>query len=797
MAGLLKWVAIGLLALALPLIVVLGLLLARPEATINGLLRATADMTYVADTTTISLWPVAIDLQGAEIQSLGGESLLQLETGALRFHLWRALTGASAVWSLQADNVTVNTPKTAGASESAQATNQALTSSQAEPLDLALPLAFSRLAIDNLTIKPAEGDAISLSLSLERQQSVDETPVSAESAIESIATKITLHQPSQSDLVVEGELRYRLGSTNHFELRIPELNLNPLLEEGEASAAASGSTVMVAEPVGLSSSGGIESPVDWSWLPSLGKLDVLLKIDELHAAEHQLSAFSGLLSADAMRLQLTELAGQYQLLGADQQAIVEQAFKAKLLMSPLSLQTQGADANIDLEVIADHFQFAAKGVANVNALEGNEVAVNLGVSDFKLLRDLLNKDFAPLTPFSLAASLAGTDHSVAIGELQLSAGASTLLGSLELGLAVAPSQGLLGLSRVAASLTATQLNVQPLDDLPPRSDKSTASVTVAGTTTGDNSSGEETPSAEDSGAENVTKLFSNEPLPLEALRGFSADVSLTAEKLKILEAQFTDFSLSANSQDNALRIVPAAKFGGGGFNGLFSLTPMATSADLAVEFKLTDINLEAFELVSRDELTGGKTDLELTVNSSGASSAALAANSEGLLLLTVVDAVVQNDTFELAGSDLIMEALSKLNPFGKTDPTTELNCALVKFEGADGVWSTKNQLVVETEKMEIVGTGKIDLNDETLDIGITPSAKGGVGVNVGSLVKFLKLGGSLTNPRPQADAAGLLKSGVAIGAAASTGGLSILADGLAKRVLNAGDACVQARQPAS
>jgi len=44
-------------------------------------------------------------------------------------------------------------------------------------------------------------------------------------------------------------------------------------------------------------------------------------------------------------------------------------------------------------------------------------------------------------------------------------------------------------------------------------------------------------------------------------------------------------------------------------------------------------------------------------------------------------------------------------------------------------------------------------------------------------------------------AAGLLKSGLAVGAAISTGGASVLAEGLAKRVLNVGSACDAARNP--
>ena len=69
----------------------------------------------------------------------------------------------------------------------------------------------------------------------------------------------------------------------------------------------------------------------------------------------------------------------------------------------------------------------------------------------------------------------------------------------------------------------------------------------------------------------------------------------------------------------------------------------------------------------------------------------------------------------------------------------------------------------------------------------------GVGGNLGGLVKFVKLGGTLRNPKPEVDALGILQSGAAIGAAISTGGVSIFAEGLAKPVIIAGSACKRFR----
>ncbi len=289
------------------------------------------------------------------------------------------------------------------------------------------------------------------------------------------------------------------------------------------------------------------------------------------------------------------------------------------------------------------------------------------------------------------------------------------------------------------------------------------------------------------------RVFSAEPIDWSWLSTTSVDVHLSVLELHVLDAVFTDVELTVAGDQGELAIAPLnGSFGNGGFDGSLTLTQQGLGVALSSDFDLDGVDLQAFGFVPEEELTGGALIARIGLTGEGVSVAELAASLDGSILVTVQDAVVQNDTFELIGSDLLMETLNKLNPFAKTDPTTRLDCALVQFDVVEGVMTARSSLVVETEKMEIIGDGTIDLSDETLSIGFSPSSRAGVGVNVGSLVKFLKLGGTLADPRPTADAAGLLKSGVAVGAAMSTGGVSILAEGVFKRLANAGSACERA-----
>ncbi|MCR9278380.1 MAG: AsmA-like C-terminal region-containing protein [Pseudomonadaceae bacterium] len=289
------------------------------------------------------------------------------------------------------------------------------------------------------------------------------------------------------------------------------------------------------------------------------------------------------------------------------------------------------------------------------------------------------------------------------------------------------------------------------------------------------------------------RVFSDAPINWSWLARTFVDVDLNVSELHILDAVFSQVELGVRGENGVLSVAPIdGVFGNGGFTGSLGLTLQGEAVQLISAFNLEGIDLQAFGIVPEEDLTGGALIARIELSGAGQSSAALAGSLDGSILVTVQDAVVQNDTFELIGSDLLMETLNKLNPFARTDPTTRLDCALVQFDVSGGVLQASNSLVVETEKMEIVGDGSIDLGDETLSIGLSPSSRAGVGVNVGSVVKFLKLGGTLSAPKPTADAAGLLKSGAAVGAAMSTGGVSILAEGMFKRLANAGSACERA-----
>ncbi len=294
-------------------------------------------------------------------------------------------------------------------------------------------------------------------------------------------------------------------------------------------------------------------------------------------------------------------------------------------------------------------------------------------------------------------------------------------------------------------------------------------------------------------AEDEAPLFTDTPIDFAWLHQHKALVSFTADSLLVGDAGFENVGFKLGLGEGALILADlSGQIGEGGFGGQWQLQALSEGVESKGAFALEGVQLEQFGVLPQDELKGGAVNLELAIDQQGATTQQLAGSLNGNLVFMVQDAVLANDVIELAGSDMLMETINKLNPFHREDPSTELECARVAFEIEDGVMKADKGIAFETTKMRIIGDGKIDLNDDALDITFTPVAREGVGVNVASVVKFLKIGGRITNPQPEVDALGLLQSGLAIGAAVSTGGVSVVAEGLAKRALNAGSACTAA-----
>ena len=281
------------------------------------------------------------------------------------------------------------------------------------------------------------------------------------------------------------------------------------------------------------------------------------------------------------------------------------------------------------------------------------------------------------------------------------------------------------------------------------------------------------------------RVIPTDPLPLDALK--SADVKLTLRGQRLVvdgitvEAIEVDSVLARGKLDVSRM---QAKVAGGTVGGRLTLDASRPAPDLDANLQIAGLDtgglLKAMKVT--DWLQGGRLDAQTHIKGAGRSPAEIAAGLNGNVEATLGEGKIRSRAFDLLGADLSMEAFRALPFVGGKDEYSHLTCGAVKVGIKDGTATAANGIAIETEKMNVVASGTVDLKTERLDIAVKPEPKGGVGIGLGRLASLMRIRGTLAGPQLGVDQMGMARGALSAGSAVATGGLSLLAEGLLTRV---------------
>ena len=160
---------------------------------------------------------------------------------------------------------------------------------------------------------------------------------------------------------------------------------------------------------------------------------------------------------------------------------------------------------------------------------------------------------------------------------------------------------------------------------------------------------------------------------------------------------------------------------------------------------------------------------------------------------------MDNQALDLVSADILLTLLSAFNPFAKEDAVTELQCGVAQVLFEDGL-ATLDPMALQSDKMTMLGKGKIDLGTEKLDLQWVTKPRKGIGLSASMITNpYIKLGGTLADPAIEVKP---MEAVAQTGAAVATLGLSLVAKGMYDRVTAEKKVCEQAlkeisRQPDS
>jgi len=271
------------------------------------------------------------------------------------------------------------------------------------------------------------------------------------------------------------------------------------------------------------------------------------------------------------------------------------------------------------------------------------------------------------------------------------------------------------------------------------------------------------------------------------------DLDILVAKADLGNVMFEKINLGVLFTHNLLEVDPMDFMGqqGSHVDGRFSLDGRGTVPKLEISAHGADIRLGLLSYEGQDPSTFTPLDIQVDINGQGNTQHEMASTLDGKIRIYQGAGVIASSGVEFLFSDFITNLFSALNPFSKQSNETQLDCGVFAADITDGQVAV-NPIVVQTREITILSGGTIDLVDEKIDLTFNTKPRTGIGISASAIINpFIKVGGTLTSPAIQLDAA---KAVLNSGAAVATVGLSVLAKSFTNRFFSSRDPCGDARK---
>ena len=292
-------------------------------------------------------------------------------------------------------------------------------------------------------------------------------------------------------------------------------------------------------------------------------------------------------------------------------------------------------------------------------------------------------------------------------------------------------------------------------------------------------------------------LFSTKPIAFDLLPKVNGKITVNIGELVFpdrLPLQNVDASLQMEGDEIDLQNLTFQLGAGlaevkGSLSQFKSPVPTIALQGYAKNFTLGNL-LQNMD--TKYKATGGPIKMAFNLKGAGASVHQLLANSSGKVQFTVGQATMGTN-FLNDGGDFVVTLLDAVNPLRKKTTQTTLECAVAYLPVSNGQISIAKSVGVQTDRLNVVLSGSLNLKTEQVDLSIAPHEKSGLttGFDLGGLVKIQ---GTLMQPKTAINKEGVVNSAISIGLGILTSGATIVAEN-AKSMATKVQPCADALHP--
>ena len=258
--------------------------------------------------------------------------------------------------------------------------------------------------------------------------------------------------------------------------------------------------------------------------------------------------------------------------------------------------------------------------------------------------------------------------------------------------------------------------------------------------------------------------------------------------MRTVAALISNVDLSLRLQDGSLKLDPISardKVRGSG-SATVALEPKSDGYSVTIRGTTEQLRLGLLSAKDEDPANQPPLDIDVVFEGRGSSLHQIAASGNGHIGIVQGSGRINNSALNLLATNLSLELLNALNPFRKNETYTTVDCGVFGVKIVSGV-ATLDPFAARTDKLTLLGSGRVDLKTEKIDLRWSTRPRTGFGISASAITNpFVRLGGTLYSP-----AIGLnpTEAALATGAAVATGGLSILAQGVFDRLRAGQDVC--------
>lgn len=286
------------------------------------------------------------------------------------------------------------------------------------------------------------------------------------------------------------------------------------------------------------------------------------------------------------------------------------------------------------------------------------------------------------------------------------------------------------------------------------------------------------------------QFFSDAPLPLQSLPNGNGSLDVEIAQL-VLPSKVVLNKVAVVARLSPQQIdVPQIGFllGSGQFDGSARISNTQGTPNWVFKGGASGFTLEQLlaSTASKGKVSGGNMRAAFNLTSSGKSPHQIASNLNGQSQITVGSARLAS-SFLNQGGDVLVTLFDAINPMRKKSNETVLECAVVYLPAKGGVVSVADSVGIETDRLNVVLAGSVNLNSERINLAIYPKEKSGLSAGV-DLANLVRLQGTLVKPQVGVNKEAVVNQALALGLGFLTGGASIIAQN-AEGVMNKPHPC--------